>query len=656
MPKLFTTAELFGGPPGDDEVSSYIIEAARKRGIPEQDALDVWAGEGKGAWQSNFRKGGKRERSYGPYQLYTDGGLGNAFQEETGLDPSDPATWKQGVDYALDTAKKEGWRQWYGAPARLRARGGYDETVAQAEPMRLGPAAGKKTFSTKELFGGPKQEAAPEAPTRAYPNPSHGGDLTIPEPKEYTPTPWGDISDDVQKTVISRTIGLGPMLAGLPGDILKGGEWLEGQLGINGGQNEVPIPGSQELGDKLVESGIDYRYTPTTGAGQLIGGGIDMAPASIGSKAGLVRQGATALGTGAAVDVAGDIGGPAAAVPAAIIASRKLSKPTLPKTPMATADDAAAATESGLTPVTEATKRITRDTYQASEDAGLRISGAGFDRLQQSIKTDPKLRKLDWNPKQFPKLAEVKAAIENQIKNPIWGRKDISLEEFDELRQKVGAAARSANRKEQFFAGRILQKMDEFYDNLSRNGALSTGDPKALKLLPQARKASIVSRKAEEIDRILEVAKNKAGQFSVSGNENAIKTGFRQLADRIAKDPRTRRLWTNDEIKAINQLARGTNSRFLMSRIGAGLTNPITMGLGGIGSAGTSVATNDPSWAIYNALGILGGYAAKGVGGRMAKTQANRARRLVQGGGNMSPPSASPAAAGLLALNQYLGQ
>jgi hypothetical protein len=110
--------------PRDDEVQSYISEAATKRGIDPKVALEVWGREGKGAWQSNASKGGRREPSWGPFQLLVGGdgtgyptGLGNKFKETTGLDPSDPKNWRATVDFALDEVQKGGWQPWYGAKA-----------------------------------------------------------------------------------------------------------------------------------------------------------------------------------------------------------------------------------------------------------------------------------------------------------------------------------------------------------------------------------------------------------------------------------------------------------------------------------------------------------------------------------------------------------
>ncbi|RVN39967.1 phage tail length tape measure family protein [Sinorhizobium meliloti] len=103
-------------PAGD--IASYITQAAIKRGIDPAIALKVAKSEGGlDSWnlQSNYVKNGVREPSFGPFQLYKGGGLGNAMIKQTGLDPALAANGPAGVDFALDNAKKSGWGQWYGA-------------------------------------------------------------------------------------------------------------------------------------------------------------------------------------------------------------------------------------------------------------------------------------------------------------------------------------------------------------------------------------------------------------------------------------------------------------------------------------------------------------------------------------------------------------
>jgi hypothetical protein len=97
-------------------MAPYIRETAKKYGIDPEVALRVAKSEGLSSFRSGVRtKSGGEEPSFGAFQLYTGGGLGNQFQKETGLDPSDPKNEKATIDYALKTAAKVGWGPWHGA-------------------------------------------------------------------------------------------------------------------------------------------------------------------------------------------------------------------------------------------------------------------------------------------------------------------------------------------------------------------------------------------------------------------------------------------------------------------------------------------------------------------------------------------------------------
>lgn len=94
------------------EVANYISNAALARGIDPNVALRVFNQEsGLNPYAKNINA---REKSYGVAQLNTQGGLGVEAQRR-GIDPTDPSRWKEHVDFSLDTVKKDGWRQWYGA-------------------------------------------------------------------------------------------------------------------------------------------------------------------------------------------------------------------------------------------------------------------------------------------------------------------------------------------------------------------------------------------------------------------------------------------------------------------------------------------------------------------------------------------------------------
>ncbi|RWN30120.1 MAG: hypothetical protein EOR97_17255 [Mesorhizobium sp.] len=130
---------------GGGSVVSMIREAAAREGIDPDIFLRVAKSEGglSGFVQSNFMKNGIREPSFGPMQLLKGGpgtgfprGLGNAFQDQTGLDPADPANMQAGINFAAKTAKQDGWRQWYGAKAAGVSRWeGINPGVSGIDPM-----------------------------------------------------------------------------------------------------------------------------------------------------------------------------------------------------------------------------------------------------------------------------------------------------------------------------------------------------------------------------------------------------------------------------------------------------------------------------------------------------------------------------------------
>ena len=98
---------------GATDLTDYIKQTATKYGIDAATALRVAMSEG------GTKPGavGDQGKSFGPFQLYTGGGLGNSFKQLTGLDPADiQTTWAQ-IDYAMSYAAEHGWSAWHGAAA-----------------------------------------------------------------------------------------------------------------------------------------------------------------------------------------------------------------------------------------------------------------------------------------------------------------------------------------------------------------------------------------------------------------------------------------------------------------------------------------------------------------------------------------------------------
>jgi len=102
-----------------EAIKNYIRQEAIKRNIDPEAAVKVAMTEGMGQYQSGvINRKGERERSYGPFQLYMGGGLGNSFKKDTGIDPGEDSSArsiKMQIQYALDHAAKQGnWDAWHG--------------------------------------------------------------------------------------------------------------------------------------------------------------------------------------------------------------------------------------------------------------------------------------------------------------------------------------------------------------------------------------------------------------------------------------------------------------------------------------------------------------------------------------------------------------
>lgn len=152
------SAHAASGGPQQGAIAAYIRHAAQKRGIDPEIALKVAMSEGgvsDPTRQSEVVKDGQREQSYGPFQLYMGGGLGNEFQQATGLHPSDPGAWQKGIDFALDKAKEGGWGPWYGA-----AKAGIGERDGIGTPQGAVDALAGQS-------GQPMPQGAPQAPQMA---------------------------------------------------------------------------------------------------------------------------------------------------------------------------------------------------------------------------------------------------------------------------------------------------------------------------------------------------------------------------------------------------------------------------------------------------------------------------------------------------------
>ena len=97
---------------GAKDVDDYTRSVATKWGIDPDVASKILAQESS---YGQARKPGDNGTSFGPFQLHfaPDGrAMGDDFKRDTGLDPRDPKTWKDQIDYAMKRAAMGGWTPW----------------------------------------------------------------------------------------------------------------------------------------------------------------------------------------------------------------------------------------------------------------------------------------------------------------------------------------------------------------------------------------------------------------------------------------------------------------------------------------------------------------------------------------------------------------
>ena len=110
------------------DLENAIRDSAVKNNIDPDTAVRVWRQEGGSAYQSNLTPpknsntltiNGK-EASFGPFQLYIGGGLGNDYEKKYGVklkDDNTPDGILRQIDFALKNVRKSGWTPWAGAKA-----------------------------------------------------------------------------------------------------------------------------------------------------------------------------------------------------------------------------------------------------------------------------------------------------------------------------------------------------------------------------------------------------------------------------------------------------------------------------------------------------------------------------------------------------------
>ena len=260
--------------------------------------------------------------------------------------------------------------------------------------------------------------------------------------------------------------------------------------------------------------------------------------------------------------------------------------------------------------------------YKQAEDAGVVIGRNRFVDFVDELAADMNKAGIDEHL-----TKDAHTALNRLIEAK---GKRVTLEEAEILRRKLGIpAGNKMNADERRLGSMMKEKFDDFIANLKPDDfSLVAGDKAGVDALVKARDLWSRTRKAELIDDLVERAKVRAGQFSGSGYENALRTEFRQLA----LNKNRMRGFSDAEQDAIRKAASGGPVDNLLRYIGKLAPRGVVSGGFHLGTA----AAFDPVTA--------GAVMLAGEGARRAATAAtagnvSRVSELVRNGGVRAAPT-----------------
>lgn len=374
--------------------------------------------------------------------------------------------------------------------------------------------------------------------------------------------------------------------------------------------NEVVYRFGAKAGDALLRS---------IGAGfGALGGAAEQGAVELGEDPGMAKR------LGRDVPLLAEVAATVAGAPAA--QSQAAAARGVAQTQRAAAGEAAAAraaSPAAAATTTEEFKTAARSFYKQAEDAGVIIKPTSMKTLATEAFADAAKAGLD---EVLTKNALAAVNRLEKLADPKVG--PVSFETLDRARQVASDAATKAvieakgkTTNDLRIAEKVIDKIDDFIENLSAKD-VNMGDPRmAAQAIVQARDLWSRAAKLDTIERLVRRAEESASQFRGSGFENALVTQFRQLS----KNEAAMKRFAPDEQDAIRLVNRGTTGAKLARATGSlAARGPVSAMSGATfgGSIGTAL--------LGPGLGSIAGAGAQfGIGEIGRKIATALARRAV---------------------------
>lgn len=279
-----------------------------------------------------------------------------------------------------------------------------------------------------------------------------------------------------------------------------------------------------------------------------------------------------------------------------------------------------ARTQQAMVPTIDDLKSQAGDLYKAAEARGVVADANSTKQLADSIKKIARDNEL-VTPKgriseAYPRAKEAMALLDDysgEVMNPT---------QMQVIRDTLADARNATQGKERRIASKMLEEFDNFTSPLAPE-------------LDEARKISQRYLKAGKLENMRELGDIRAGQFTNSGPENAMRTEYRQLDRSIAKGQEPG--WSAAEREAIANVSRGTTGQTIARNVGKlAPTGPVSFMAGAgvpfmVGNAIGGPATGAASAGVASALG----YGGKAVANAMQGRNIQIAELLARSGGKL---------------------
>jgi hypothetical protein len=268
------------------------------------------------------------------------------------------------------------------------------------------------------------------------------------------------------------------------------------------------------------------------------------------------------------------------------------------------------------TPTIEQLKQGARDIYKEIDDLGATVKKDSVQAIASDLNAT--MRQEGFNRRIHPKVS---AALQEFN---VAAKKDQPLSNIDTLRRIAGAAASSAEPDEARLGRAMTNKIDSYLDELSEE-SLSGGEAANVgQKYRDARQLWQRSRKAEEIDYLLERAKNQA-----TGEENGLRIQFRSLLNNKKKI----KAYTPDEVAAMQKVVQGggvENTLKLLGKFGFSEGQAVRMLIPSLGAAG-GAAVGGGAGAV--AVPLIG-QVSRNLAQKMTRNNADMVSQIVRAGRN----------------------